>query len=72
MISVKDMPVLTVHKANANDINKRYTDLLKEAKVGCFFNNKITESILDQYRVHIKEPGFVIFARNLISGTWSF
>lgn len=52
-----------VHLANANDINKRYTNLHEEAKVGCFFNNKNAESILDQYVLHIKESGFVILAK---------
>ena len=42
-----------VHLANANDINKRYANLHEEAKVGCFFGNKNTESILDQYVLHI-------------------
>ena len=34
-------PVLRVDKANANDINKRYIELLKEAKLDCIFNDNI-------------------------------
>ena len=40
-------PVMGVDKANANDINKRYISLLKEAKVDCIFDNDIAESIID-------------------------
>ena len=43
-------PVLRVDNANANVINKRYIDLLKEAKVDCIFNDNIAEPNIDQYR----------------------
>ena len=49
--------VLRVVKANANDINKGYIDLLKEAKVDCIFNDNIAESNIDQYGLHINESG---------------
>ena len=66
------MPVLQVDKANANDINRRYIDLLKEAKVDCIFNDNIAESNIDQYGLHINESGSVILAKNLISGIRNF
>ena len=47
-------PVLRVDKASANDINKRYIELLKEAKLDCIFNDNIAESNIDQYDLHIK------------------
>ena len=47
-------PVFRVDKASANDINKSFIDLLKEAKVDCIFNNNITEPNIDQYGLHIK------------------
>ena len=59
-------PVLRVDKANANDINRRYIGLLKEAKVDCIFNNNIAESNIDQYGLHINESGSVILAKILI------
>ena len=31
--------VIRVDKGNANDINKKYIDLLKRAKVDCIFND---------------------------------
>ena len=40
-------PVMGVDKANANDINKRYISLLKEAKVVCIFDHDIAESVID-------------------------
>ena len=42
-------PVLRVDKADANDINKRYIELLKEAKLDCIFNDNIAESNINQY-----------------------
>ena len=64
--------MLRVDKANAYDINKRYIDLLKEAKVDCIFNDNIVESNIDQYGLHINESGSVILAKNLISGIRNF
>ena len=66
------MPVLRVDKADANDINKRYIELLKEAKLDCIFNDNIAESNIDQYGLHINESGSVILAKNLISGMRNF
>ena len=65
-------PVLRVDKANASDINKRYIELLKEAKLDCIFNDNIAESNIDQYGLHINESGSVILAKNLISGMRNF
>ena len=65
-------PVLRVDKANANDINRRYIDSLKEAKVDCIFNDNIADSNINQYGLHINESGSVIFAKNLMSGIWNF
>ena len=53
-------PVLRVDKANASDINKRYIELLKEAKLDCIFNDNIAESNIDQYGLHINDSGSVI------------
>ena len=38
-------PVLRVDKANANDINKRYIELLREAKLDCIFNDNMQSPI---------------------------
>ena len=65
-------PVLRVDKASANNTNKRYIDLLKEAKVDCIFSDNIAESNIDQYGLHINESGSVILAKNLISGIRNF
>ena len=65
------MPVLRVDKANANDINKRFIDYFKEAKVDCIFNDNIAESYIDQW-LHINGSGSVIVEKNLISGIWNF
>ena len=35
------MLVIRVDKGNANDINKKYIDLLKRAKVDSIFNDNI-------------------------------
>ena len=52
--------MLRVDKADANDINKRYIELLKEAKLDCIFNDNIAESNIDQYGLHINDSGSVI------------
>ena len=65
-------PVLRVHKANANGINRRYIDLLNEPEVDCIFNDKIAESNVDQYGLHVNESKSVILAKNLISGIRNF
>ena len=65
-------PVLRVDKASANNTNKRYIDLLKEAKVDCIFSDNIAESNIDQYGLQINESGSVILAKNLISGIRNF
>ena len=56
-------PMLRVDKANANDINKRYIDLLKEAKIDCIFNDNIAESSIDQYGLHIKSQDLLFSQR---------
>ena len=65
-------PVLRVDKASANNTNKRYINLLKEAKVDCIFSDNIAESNIDQYGLQINESGSVILAKNLISGIRNF
>ena len=45
---IMSAPLLRVDKANASDINKRYIELLKEAKLDCIFNDDIAESNIDQ------------------------
>ena len=65
-------PVLRVDKPNANDTNKRYIELLKEARLDSIFNDNIAESNIDQYGLHINESGSVILAKNLISGVRNF
>ena len=65
-------PVLRVDKASANDINKRYIELLKEAKLDCIFNDNIVEPNINQYGLHINQSGSVILAKNLISGIRNF
>ena len=65
-------PVLRVDKASANNTNKRYIDLLKEAKVDCIFSDNIAESNIDQYGLQINESGSVILAKNLTSGIRNF
>ena len=65
-------PGLRVDKANANDVNQRYIELLKEAKLDCIFSDNIAESNNEQYGLHINESGSVILAKNLISGIRNF
>ena len=65
-------PVLRVDKASANNTNKRYIDLLKEAKVDCIFSDNTAESNIDQYGLQINESGSVILAKNRISGIRNF
>ena len=52
-------PVLRVDKVSANDLNKKYIDLLKEAKLDCIFNNNITESILIS-------TGYILMSQDLL------
>ena len=59
--------MLRVDKSNVNDINIRYIELLKEAKLDCIFNDNIAESNIDQYGLHINESEPVILAKNLIT-----
>ena len=51
-------PVLRVDKANAND-NKKYIELLKEAKLDFIFNGNIAESNIDHYGLHINESSMM-------------
>lgn len=56
--------VLRVDKTNANDINKSYMDLPKEAKLDSIFSDNIAEPNIDQQRLYLNEPGSVLFWRN--------
>ena len=64
--------VLRVDKANSNDINEKYIELLKEAKTDCIFNDNIVESDIDQHELHINESGSLILTKNLITGIRNF
>ena len=64
--------MLRVDKANANDVNKMYIELLKKAELDCIFNDNIGEPNIDQCGLHINESGSVILAKNLISGIRNF
>ena len=66
------MPILRLDKAKTNDINKRYIDLLKEAKVDCIFNHNISEPNNHQYGLHFNNSGSVILAKNLTLGIRNF
>ena len=53
--------VLRVDKTNANDINKSYMDLPKEAKLDSIFSDNTAEPNIDQQRLYLNEPGSVLF-----------
>ena len=61
-----------VDKVSGNDINQRYFELLKEAKVDGFFSDNITDSSNDQCELHMNESGSAVLAKDLISDTRNF
>ena len=65
-------PVLRVDKANANDINKAFTELVKESNLDYISHENIKESHINEYGLHINRTGSSILAKNLISGIRTF
>ena len=65
-------PVLRVDKANANDINKAFTELVKESDLDYISHENVKESNIDEYGLHINRTGSSILAKNLISGIRNF
>ena len=65
-------PVLRVDKANANDINKAFAELVKESNLDYISHENIKESHIDEYGLHINRTGSSILAKNLISGIRNF
>ena len=64
--------VLGVDKANANDINKAFTELVKESNLDYISHENIKESHINEYGLHINRTGSSILAKNLISGIRNF
>ena len=67
-------PVLRVDKANANDINKAFTELVKESNLDFISHENKKESHINEYGLHINRTGSSILTKNLIWGidTWCF
>ena len=61
-------PVLRVDKANANDINKAFTELVKESNLDFISHENKKESHINEYGLHINRTGSSILTKNLISG----
>ena len=63
-------PVLLVDKAKTNDINKAFTELVKESNIDYISHEKIKEdyishenikeSHIDEYGLHINRDGFSV------------
>ena len=65
-------PVLRIDKANANDINKTFTELVKESNLDDISHENINESHINEYGLNINRTGSSILAKNLISGIRNF
>ena len=65
-------PVLCVDEANTNDINKDFTELVKESNLDYISHENIKESHIDEYGHHINRTGSSILVNNLISGIRNF
>ena len=65
-------PVLRIDKANANDINKTFTELVKESNLDYISHENINESHINEYSLNINRTGSSILAKNLISGIRNF
>ena len=65
-------PVLRIDKANANDINKDFIELVKESNLDYISHENIKESRIDEYGLHINRTGSSILPKNLISGIRNF
>ena len=65
-------PALRADKANANDINKAFTELVKESNLDYISHENIKESHINEYGLHINKTGSSILAKNLISGIRNF
>ena len=65
-------PALRADKANANDINKAFTELVKESNLDHISHENIKESHINEYGLHINKTGSSILAKNLISGIRNF
>ena len=59
-------PVLRVDKANANDINKAFTELVKESNLDFISHENKKESHINEYGLHINRTGSSILTKNLI------
>ena len=55
-------PVLLVDKANVNDINKAFTELVKESNLDYISHENIRESHIDECGLHINRTGSSILA----------
>ena len=65
-------PVLRVDKANANDIDKAFTELVKGSNLDYISHENIKESHIDEYGFDNNRTGSSILAKNLISGICNF
>ena len=63
-------PVLRID--NANDINKTFTELVKQSNLDYISHENIKESHINEYSLNINRTGSSILAKNLISGIRNF
>ena len=64
--------VLRVDKANANDINKAFIELVKEPNSDYISHENVKESDIDEYDIDIYRTDSSILAKNLISGIHNY
>ena len=64
--------ISTVYKANANDIYKNLTELVKESSLDYISHKNIKGLHIDECGLHINRTGSFILTKNLILGIRNF
>ena len=64
--------VLRVDKANTNDINKDFMELVKESNLDSISHENIKVLHIDQYGFHTNKTYSSVLDKNLISGICEF
>ena len=60
-------PVLRVDKANANETNLNFIELLKSSELDKIYHPNVTEEHLDRYGLHLNNRGSKVLGKNFIS-----
>ena len=69
---VTSSPIVPTDKKEANDILKKYNNILKQKERNVIFHNNISASHFHNDDLHLNINGKIILARNLLSRIRTF